>query len=67
MGDLAIAAVTRIIKNATGMRVGRDAGEFLAEYLEEIASEIATEAGKYAKHAGRKTIKANDIKLATRG
>ena len=67
MGELPVAAMLRIIRNATGMRVGRDAGEYLAEYLDEIASEIASEAGKYARHAGRKTVKASDLKLAFRG
>jgi len=64
MGELPISAAIRIIRKTTGMRVGRDAGEYLAEYLEEVGSEIASQAGKYAKHAGRKTIKAVDLKLA---
>ena len=33
MGELPVAAMLRIIRNATGMRVGRDAGEYLAEYF----------------------------------
>ncbi|NOZ59700.1 MAG: histone family protein [Euryarchaeota archaeon] len=67
MGELPASAVLRIIRKATNMRVGRDAGVLLAEILEEIGTELATEAGKYAKHAGRKTVKASDLKLAYKG
>jgi histone H3/H4 len=64
MGELPVSACGRIIRNATNMRVGRDAAVVLAEMLEEIGEEIASEAGKLAKHAKRKTVKASDIKLA---
>jgi histone H3/H4 len=66
MGELPIAACDRIIRKATGLRVGNDAAEALAEYLEEIGADVSKEAGEYSKHAGRKTVKASDIKLATR-
>ncbi|MEK6977023.1 MAG: histone-like protein [Candidatus Hydrothermarchaeota archaeon] len=32
--------------------------------MEKRGAEIAIEAGKYAKHAKRKTVKAEDIELA---
>ncbi|WP_456474257.1 histone family protein [Candidatus Pyrohabitans sp.] len=64
MGELPVSACGRIIRKATNMRVGRDASAILAEMLEEIGEEIASEAGKLAKHAKRKTVKASDIKLA---
>ena len=67
MGELPVTAMLRIIRNATGMRVGRDAGEYLASYLEEFASELASKAGEYARHAGRRTVKASDLKLAFKG
>jgi histone H3/H4 len=66
MGELPIAACDRIIRKATGLRVGKDAAAALAEYLEEVGAGISEEAGRYAKHAKRKTVKAGDIKLATR-
>jgi histone H3/H4 len=54
----------RIIRNASGLRVGFDARKALAEILEEKGAEIAKEAGKYARHAKRRTVKASDIRLA---
>lgn len=66
MGELPIAACDRIIRNASGLRVGSDGAEALAEILEEIGVDLAREAGTMAKHAKRKTVKASDIKLASR-
>jgi histone H3/H4 len=65
MGDFPITACIRIIRRATGLRVGKDAAEAFAEYLEEVGANISREAGRYAKHAGRKTVRACDIRLAT--
>jgi histone H3/H4 len=64
VGELPLSAMDRIIRNATGLRVGLDARAALSEILEEKGTEIAREAGKFAKHAKRKTVKASDIKLA---
>ena len=57
MSDLefGLAAVYRIIKKTGAERVGDDAAEELRSVLEEFG---------YAKHAGRKTVKSSDIKLA---
>ncbi len=64
MVDVPHAVADRIIRKGSGLRVGADAAELLAELLEEKGVEIAANAGKFAKHAGRKTVKAQDIKLA---
>ncbi|MBU7033394.1 MAG: NFYB/HAP3 family transcription factor subunit, partial [Theionarchaea archaeon] len=45
-------------------RVSEDAARLLGEHLESLATDIAREAISLAEHAKRKTIKAEDIKLA---
>ena len=74
MGDIIVistrliplAAMEKIIKKAGAERVSEDAKAALKEVLEDFAHKIAVNAAKFASHAGRKTIKANDIKLASK-
>jgi len=64
--ELAVAPMHRICKKAGASRVSEAAAEALAKELEGIGIKIAKEAIDYAMHAGRKTVKAEDIEIAAR-
>jgi histone H3/H4 len=64
MTELPIAAVDRIIRKAAGVRVSESAAKELAVHLEEVGMKVSQEASLYAKHAGRKTVTDEDIRLA---
>tara|TARA_Y100000034_G_C6892641_1_gene410955 strand:- start:1229 stop:1435 length:207 start_codon:yes stop_codon:yes gene_type:complete len=63
---LPLAAMEKILKKAGAERVSDKAKEALKNVIEEIADEIAQQSVKLAVHAGRKTVKAGDIKLAAK-
>ncbi len=61
-----LATMEKIMKNAGADRVSDKAKMALKEVLEQKAEEIGIIAVKLAGHAGRKTIKSSDIKLAAK-
>jgi len=66
MVEIPLTTVARIMKKAGARRVGQDAAQAMAEIVEARALVIATEAVKLAEHAGRKTVRDVDIRLATK-
>jgi histone H3/H4 len=66
MKILPLSPFERILKKAGAKRVSHGAMEEFAKVMEEKLLEIAEEAVALARHAGRKTILAEDIRLAKR-
>jgi len=64
MAELPIAPITRLVRNAGADRVSEDASQALVRELEKYGEKVARKAVSLAKHAGRKTVKAEDIREA---
>jgi histone H3/H4 len=63
---ISVAPMHRLCKKAGADRVSEAAARELARVLGEIGVKIAKEALDYAMYAHRKTVKAEDIEIATR-
>ncbi|MDD1727770.1 MAG: NFYB/HAP3 family transcription factor subunit [Methanospirillum sp.] len=63
--DLPTAAVVRIAKANGAERVGADGAASIVQMAEAYIGKLAKEANKLASHAGRKTLKAEDIEMAS--
>lgn len=61
---LPLASIDKLIRKAGAHRVSEGAARELAIHLQETAIEVAREAVTLANHAGRKTVKGEDIILA---
>jgi histone H3/H4 len=64
--EISVSPMHRLCKKVGADRVSEEAAKELAKVLEELGVKIAKEALDYAVHARRKTIKAEDIEIATR-
>ena len=65
--ELGLSPMYRILKKAGAERVSDESVDELRRIIEEIAMEISKGAVDMTKHAGRKTVKSEDVKLASKG
>ena len=63
---LSLSAMEKLMKTAGGYRVSEESKEALRDVLEEIGDRISRDAIELSRHANRRTIKADDIKLASK-
>ena len=56
----------RILKKSGAERVSDGSADELRRIIEDIAIDIAKDAVDMTKHAGRKTVKSEDVKLASK-
>ena len=63
---LSVAAMEKLLKSAGAERVSLESAKALQEVLERYAKVVGGRAVTFSKHAGRKTLKAEDIQLATK-
>jgi histone H3/H4 len=64
--ELGLSAMYRILKKSGAQRVSDESAVELRRIIEEIAEAIAKNAVEMSGHAGRKTVKADDVKLASK-
>ena len=64
--EIALASVHRIIRKFGAERVSDSAAEELRKVLEIVGEKVAKQVVELARHAHRKTIKAEDITLASK-
>jgi histone H3/H4 len=64
--ELSLAAMHRIIKKSEADRISMSACKELSKVLEAIGVKIGKEALDFMMHAGRKTVKGKDVKIAAK-
>jgi len=64
--ELGLSAMYRILKKSGAQRVSDESAVELRRVIEELAEAIAKNAVDMSSHAGRKTVKAEDVKLASK-
>ena len=64
--ELGLSAMYRILKKAGAKRVSDESADEVRRVIEELADGIAKSAVDMASHAGRKTVKGEDVKLASK-
>lgn len=64
--ELGLSPMYRILKKSGAGRISDESANELRRITEDLAESIAKGAVELATHAGRKTIKAEDVKLASK-
>ena len=64
MAEISLSIFERILKKAGAGRVSKGALDEFAKIMEEKIVSVAKEANALAKHAGRKTITDEDVRIA---
>lgn len=64
--EFGLAAMYRVLKKSGAERISDDAADELRKILEEVGTRISKHAVDLSVHAGRKTIKPEDIILASK-
>ncbi len=60
---LPLSAIERVARKSGAERISKEAVVELERTLESVAEELMKEIVSVAKHAGRKTVKAEDVRL----
>ena len=64
--EFGLSAMYRILKKSGAQRVSEESADELRRIVEEVAVTIAKSAVEMANHASRKTVKDEDVKLASK-
>ena len=64
--ELGLSAMYRILKKSGAHRVSDESADELRRILEDVATAIAKSAVDMSIHAGRKTVRGDDVKLAAK-
>ncbi len=66
VSEFGLSAMYRFLKKSGAERVSDESADELRRILEEIGAAIAKSAVDMSVHAGRKTVKAEDVRLAAK-
>ncbi len=64
--ELGLSAMYRILKKSGAHRVSDESADELRRIIEDVALSIAKSAVEMSTHAGRKTVRGEDEKLAAK-
>lgn len=64
--DIGLAAIYRILKKSGAERISEESTDELRRILEDVALAISKSSVELAHHAGRRTVRADDVQLAAK-